>query len=130
VERVHALLYIMTGLVTGLAAVVLSSRLGSGDPNIGVGFEFQVIVAIILGGTSLAGGEGSLTGTLIGVLIVGFLGNGLNLAGVEPFWQYIAQGLVLIFAVALDRFVNLSVLTLSTRSRTPGPGDAAPGSAP
>lgn len=113
VERVNVLLYVMTGLVSGLAAVVLSSRLGSGDPNIGVGFEFQVIVAIILGGTSLAGGEGRLTGTLIGALIVGFLGNGLNLAGVEPFWQYVAQGIVLVFAVALDRFVNLGVLALS-----------------
>ncbi len=53
-------------------------------------------------------------GTLIGVLIVGFLGNGLNLAGVEPFWQYVAQGIVLVFAVALDRFVNIGVLALST----------------
>ncbi len=65
-----------------------------------------MIVAIILGGTSLAGGEGRLTGTLIGALIVGFLGNGLNLAGVEPFWQYVAQGIVLVFAVRLRRPVH------------------------
>jgi ribose/xylose/arabinose/galactoside ABC-type transport system permease subunit len=114
VERLLMILYVVTGTMTGLAAVVLSSRLGSGDPNIGVGFEFEVIVAIILGGTSLAGGEGRLTGTLIGALIVGFLGNGLNLAGVEPFWQYVAQGVVLIFAMVLDRFVNNLVLSFST----------------
>ena len=114
VERVTTILYVITGAMAGLGAIVLASRLGSGDPNIGVGFEFEVIVAIILGGTSLAGGEGRLMGTLIGVLIVGFLGNGLNLAGVEPFWQYVAQGIVLVFAVALDRFVNIGVLALST----------------
>jgi ribose/xylose/arabinose/galactoside ABC-type transport system permease subunit len=117
VERETMLLYIMTGAMAGLAAIVLGSRLGSGDPNIGVGFEFQVIVAIILGGTSFSGGEGRLLGTLIGAFIVGFLGNGLNLAGVEPFWQYIAQGIVLVFAVALDRFVNTGMLALSTSQR-------------
>ncbi|NOZ50013.1 MAG: ABC transporter permease [Chloroflexi bacterium] len=118
VERQLTILYIVTGTMTALAAIVLSSRLGSGDPNIGVGFEFEVIVAIILGGTSLAGGEGRLTGTLIGAFIVGFLGNGLNLAGVEPFWQYIAQGVVLIFAMVLDRFVNNLVLSFSTSRDT------------
>jgi ribose/xylose/arabinose/galactoside ABC-type transport system permease subunit len=117
VERETMLLYVLTGAMAGLAAVVLGSRLGSGDPNIGVGFEFQVIVAIILGGTSLSGGEGRLLGTLIGAFIVGFLGNGLNLAGVEPFWQYIAQGIVLVFAVAIDRFVNTGMLALSSSQR-------------
>jgi ribose/xylose/arabinose/galactoside ABC-type transport system permease subunit len=118
VEKVMTILYIVTGAMTGIAAVVLSSRLGSGDPNIGIGYEFQVIVAIILGGTSLAGGEGRLTGTLIGCLIVGFLGNGLNLAGVEPFWQYVAQGLVLIFAVTLDRLANTGMLSFSASQRS------------
>jgi ribose/xylose/arabinose/galactoside ABC-type transport system permease subunit len=113
VERTMTILYILVGMTTGIAAIVLSSRLGSGDPNIGIGFEFEVIVAIILGGTSLAGGEGRLIGTLIGVLIVGFLGNGLNLAGVEPFWQYVAQGIVLIFAVTLDRLANTGMLSFS-----------------
>jgi ribose/xylose/arabinose/galactoside ABC-type transport system permease subunit len=117
VGRETMILYIMTGTMAGLAAIVLGSRLGSGDPNIGVGFEFQVIVAIILGGTSFSGGEGRLLGTLIGAFIVGFLGNGLNLAGVEPFWQYVAQGVVLVFAVALDRFVNTGMLALSTSQR-------------
>lgn len=103
VNKVLFLVYLMAGAATGLAAIVLTSRLGSGDPNIGVGFEFQVIVAVVLGGTSLAGGEGRIAGTVIGAMIVGFLGNGLNLIGVEPFWQYVAQGVALIIAVILDR---------------------------
>lgn len=115
VNRVLLILYALSGAMAGLAGIVLASRLGSGDPNIGSGFEFQVIVSIILGGTSLAGGEGRLIGTIIGVLIMGFLGNGLNLVGVEPFWQYVAQGVVLVFAVAVDRLANTGVLSLTSR---------------
>jgi ribose/xylose/arabinose/galactoside ABC-type transport system permease subunit len=106
VERVLFLLYSITGLCVGVAAIVLSSRLGTGDPNIGIGFEFDVIVAVILGGTSLAGGVGRISGTVIGALIVGFLSNGLNLVGVEPFWQYIAKGAALVVAVVLDRLAS------------------------
>lgn len=103
VNRTLFLLYLMSGLMAGVGAIVLSSRLGTGDPNIGIGFEFEVIVAVILGGTSLAGGEGRIFGTVVGALIVGILSNGLNLIGVEPFWQYIAMGSALIVAVVLDR---------------------------
>lgn len=118
VERTQLILYILSGTAAGLAGIVMGSRIGSGDPNIGIGFEFQVIVAVILGGTSLAGGEGRITGTVLGALIVGFLANGLNLAGIEPFWQYVAQGVVLIFAVVLDRLVNTGVLSVTTQSST------------
>ncbi len=106
VKRVLFLLYLISGGAAGVAAILLSSRLGSGDPNIGIGFEFQVIVAVILGGTSLAGGEGRISGTVLGALIVGFLANGLNLIGVQSFWQYVAQGAALIVAVILDRFAR------------------------
>jgi ribose/xylose/arabinose/galactoside ABC-type transport system permease subunit len=115
VKKVLFLVYLMSGIATGIAAVVLTSRLGSGDPNIGIGFEFEVIVAVILGGTSLAGGEGRIAGTIIGALIVGFLGNGLNLVGVEPFWQYVAQGVALIAAVILDRLARHERAEASTR---------------
>jgi ribose/xylose/arabinose/galactoside ABC-type transport system permease subunit len=126
VNRVLFLVYLMSGLATGLAAVVLTSRLGSGDPNIGIGFEFEVIVAVILGGTSLAGGEGRIAGTIVGALIVGFLGNGLNLIGVEPFWQYVAQGVALIAAVILDRLARHERTEANTRQSLdpePGPRD-------
>ncbi len=102
VGPVQFTLYALTGLMAGLSGIILSSRLASGQPDVGVGFEFDVIVAVILGGTSLAGGEGSVFGTLIGALIVGVLGNGLNLLGVHTFYQYVLQGVVLIFAVLLD----------------------------
>jgi len=112
VERTVTILYVLCGFTAALAGLVLSSRVGSGDPNIGIGFELQVIAAVIIGGVSLSGGEGRILGTVIGALIIGVLSNGLNLAGVEPFWQYVAQGLVLIAAVIVDRRVNLGVLRM------------------
>jgi ribose/xylose/arabinose/galactoside ABC-type transport system permease subunit len=100
-------LYVLTGLFAGLAGVVMASRLGVGDPNIGIGFEFDVIVAVILGGTSLAGGEGSIVGMIIGAIIVGSLGTGLKLLNVFTFFQSIMKGVVLVLAVLLDQ--NLKV---------------------
>jgi ribose/xylose/arabinose/galactoside ABC-type transport system permease subunit len=102
VSRVQFVLYVLVGLMVGLAGIIMASRLASGQPDVGYGFEFDVIVAIILGGTSLAGGEGTVFGTMIGALIVGVLTNGLNLLGVHTFYQYVFQGVVLIFAVLLD----------------------------
>jgi ribose/xylose/arabinose/galactoside ABC-type transport system permease subunit len=78
----------------------------TGDPNSGVGFEFDVIVAIVLGGTALSGGQGSVVGTVVGVLIVGILGNGLNLLGVQSFSQYIVKGVVLIIAVGSSEVIR------------------------
>ena len=109
------ILYVLCGFTAALAGLVLSSRVGSGDPNIGIGFELQVIAAVIIGGVSLSGGEGRILGTVIGAFIIGVLSNGLNLAGVEPFWQYVAQGLVLIAAVVVDRRVNLGVLRMGRK---------------
>lgn len=116
VERTLIILYVFCGAMAALAGIVLSSRVGSGDPNIGVGFELQVIAAVIIGGTSLSGGEGRVFGTVIGAFIVGVLSNGLNLAGVQPFWQYVAQGLVLIAAVVVDRRVNEGVLSMGNKA--------------
>ena len=100
------LLYTLVGLLAGFSGILLSSRLGAGDPNVGLGFEFDVIVAIVLGGTSLAGGEGSIIGMVIGALVVGFLGNGLNLLGVYSFYQSVFKGIVLVGAVMLDTFLK------------------------
>lgn len=106
VQRTLIKLYMLCGAAAALAGIVLSSRVGAGDPNIGVGFELQVIAAVIIGGTSLSGGEGRIIGTIIGSLIIAVLANGLNLAGVEPFWQWVAQGIVLIVAIIVDRQVQ------------------------
>ncbi|MBB3930136.1 ribose/xylose/arabinose/galactoside ABC-type transport system permease subunit [Kaistia hirudinis] len=116
VERTLITLYVLSGAMAALAGLVLSTRVGSGDPNIGVGFELEVIAAVIIGGTSLSGGEGRILGTVIGAVIVGVLSNGLNLSGVEPFWQYVAQGVVLIAAVVVDKRVNEGVLRMGARA--------------
>ncbi|HPI74548.1 MAG TPA: ABC transporter permease [bacterium] len=102
VKRVKLLLYTLSGTMAGISGVLLASRLSSGDPNVGIGFEFDVIVAIVLGGTSLAGGEGTLSGTLLGALILAVFANGMNLLGIGSFYQYVVQGAILVLAVILD----------------------------
>lgn len=106
VKKVIFSLYMITGLLTGLAGVIMSSRLNSGNPQIGQGFEFDVIVAVFLGGVSTKGGEGTIIGTLIGAIIVGVLSNGLNLLGVDAFYQYIVKGIILVLAVLVDQTVR------------------------
>jgi ribose/xylose/arabinose/galactoside ABC-type transport system permease subunit len=102
IRKTRMTLYILSGLAAGWGGVMISSRLASGIPNAGLGFEFEVIVATVLGGTSLLGGQGTVIGMLIGALIVGTLNNGLNLLGVQSFWQTVALGTVLVLAVGLD----------------------------
>ncbi|WP_134704845.1 ribose ABC transporter permease [Ammoniphilus sp. YIM 78166] len=95
--------YIISGLLAGLAGVVLAGRLYSGQPTAGVGFELDAIAAVILGGTSFAGGIGTIQGTIIGALIMGVLSNGLTLMDVNYYWQLVIKGGVIILAVLLDR---------------------------
>jgi len=102
VKRIKLLIYTLSGTMAGLSGILLASRLSSGDPNVGIGFEFDVIVAIVLGGTSLAGGEGILSGTLLGALILAVFANGMNLLGIGSFYQYVVQGAILVLAVILD----------------------------
>jgi ribose/xylose/arabinose/galactoside ABC-type transport system permease subunit len=106
VKLVLTLLYILTGLLTGLSGTIMASRLSSGNPNIGQGFEFDVIIAVFLGGVSTKGGEGTLIGTFIGAMIVGTLSNGLNLLGINSFYQYIIKGIVLVLAIIIDMTVK------------------------
>ena len=102
-RRVICLLFLLSGLACALAGLILTSMLGSASPTASAGLELSVVTAIILGGTTLSGGEGTAFGTLVGLLIVGFLNNGLIIQGVDPFWQYVAQGGLLIGAVSVDR---------------------------
>lgn len=110
VRRILILVYIIIGVLSSITGVVLSARVASGQPLGGIGYELQAIGATVIGGTSLFGGEGRIVGTFIGVIIIGILTNGLNLAGVHYFWQQIAIGLVIIIAVAID--INLRKKTL------------------
>lgn len=96
--------YVLNGLLTGIAAVVLSSRLGAGVPNSGEQYELEVIAAVVVGGTSLSGGRGSVIFTFFGAVFIGILNNGLNLAGIDSYLQKIVLGAVILLAVLVDRF--------------------------
>ncbi|MCE9635179.1 MAG: ABC transporter permease [Planctomycetes bacterium] len=102
VRRVLTGVYVLCGALAGLAGVMLASRLAAGDPRSGVSFELDAVAAVVVGGTSLFGGRGTMWGTLAGVFFVGFLNNGLTLAGVESFDQQIVKGCVLLAATSLD----------------------------
>jgi ribose transport system permease protein len=96
-------IYGLSGLFSAFAGVVLTSRLYSAQATAGEGYELDAIAAVVLGGTSLAGGRGWLFGTLVGALLIGFLNNGLNLLGVSSFYQQVVKGIVILIAVLLDR---------------------------
>lgn len=103
-KRVKIGVYSVTGLLTGVGAVVLSSRVISGYPNLGLGLELQAIAAVVIGGGTLGGGYGTMTGTLFGVLIIGTIQNGLNIMGVSSFIQMVVIGLIIITSVTYDVF--------------------------
>lgn len=103
VQRIKIAAFAISGALAGLASIVLSSRLSSGQPNLGDGLEFQSIAAVVLGGARLGGGKGSVSGALLGVVFLAFLANGLNLARVSSFTQMIVIGCVLIVAMIVDR---------------------------
>lgn len=106
VSKVKFLIYTYTGIMAGLAGIVTASRMYSGQPTSGNGAEMDAIASVVIGGTSMSGGSGRLGGTLIGVLIIGVLNNGLNLMGVNSNWQYIVKGLVILLAVYVDFIRN------------------------
>jgi ribose transport system permease protein len=101
--RLHKIfVYGVSGLTSGIAAILLTARLNSAQPIAGIMYELDAIAAVVIGGTSLAGGEGGVGGTLIGALIMGVLRNGLNLLGVSSFLQQVVIGVVIVVAVLLD----------------------------
>jgi ribose transport system permease protein len=102
VDRIRIAVFVIAGILAALSAFILASRLNSGQPNAGLGFELQVIAAVILGGISLTGGVGTLAGAFIGILILTVLSNGLVLLNVSSFYHDIARGIVIILAVYLD----------------------------
>ena len=102
VARYKIAIYGIAGMLTGLAAMIETSRLMTGQPTAGVSYELQVIAAVVIGGGSLTGGEGTVIGTLIGAFIMGLLSNGSDLLGVNPYWQQAIIGSIIIMAVALD----------------------------
>ncbi|MCZ4268790.1 ribose ABC transporter permease [Rhodobacteraceae bacterium G21628-S1] len=95
--------YGISGLTSAFAALILTGRLMSGQPNAGVGFELDAIAAVVLGGTAIAGGRGLILGTLIGAVLLGILNNGLNLMGINPYLQDVIKGLIILLAIYIGR---------------------------
>ncbi|HSV31317.1 MAG TPA: ABC transporter permease [Atribacteraceae bacterium] len=103
VDKIKILAFCVLGFLAGSSGLILTSRLNSAEMLAGTGYELDVISAVIIGGTSLMGGEGGVYGTLVGALLMGVVANGLNLLGVQPFWQMIVRGAILILALLMDQ---------------------------
>lgn len=106
INKVKLKVYTISGFLATLASIILASRLNSSQPNAGMGYELDAIAAVVLGGTSLTGGKGKVFGTVVGILIIGFLNNGLNILRVTSFYQDVVKGVVILFAVLIDRKSN------------------------
>ena len=103
INRYKLSVYVLMGLSAGIAGVMLASRLNSAQPNVANGAELDAIAAVVIGGTSLFGGEGTIVGTIIGALLMAVIRNGLTLMHVTAFYQQIVIGAVIILAVLIDR---------------------------
>jgi ribose transport system permease protein len=103
VNRIKIWVYTLGGGLAGVAGLLVTARLDSAQPNAGLGYELDSIAAVVIGGTSLSGGRGSVMGTVLGCLIIGVLNNGLFLLNVSPFWQQVVKGGVILVAVAIDK---------------------------
>jgi erythritol transport system permease protein len=123
--QVKAVTYIISGVCAALVGLIIAAQLESAHPATGESFELNAIAAVVLGGTSLMGGRGSIGGSLIGALVIGVLADGLVMLGVSEFWQIVIKGVVIVLAVAVDQLqsrVQLRFLTTLFRPRT----EAAP----
>jgi ribose transport system permease protein len=110
IRKIETLVFVISALLTGLAGIIMLSRINTGQPKIGTGYEMDVITAVVLGGVSIMGGAGSIIGVFIGVLITGVLSNGMILIDVSEYYQQITKGVVLLLAVIFD--------TLAKRKQT------------
>ncbi len=102
IDKIEIIIYTLSGLMAAVAGVIVAARLSSAQPTAGEGQELDAIAAVVLGGTSFSGGYGKMGGTIIGALIIGVLSNGLNMLHVNPFWQPVVKGIVIIIAVFFD----------------------------
>jgi rhamnose transport system permease protein len=104
-DRIIFLVYVLSGLLAGLAAVLWSSRFESAQTNTAIGFELQTVAASVVGGVSISGGVGTVPGVLLGALLLGIIQNALTIVRISPFWQLAAQGLLILIAVVTDKWI-------------------------
>ncbi|MCD4669765.1 MAG: ABC transporter permease [Actinomycetia bacterium] len=104
VNKVKFIVYIICGFLAAFSGIIMTSRMGSAQTNLGTGWELKVIAAVIIGGTSVLGGSGTILGTIIGAGVMSVLSNGMVLMRVSPYWQNIVIGMIIIFAVGLDMY--------------------------
>lgn len=103
IHKIKLIVYTLAGGLAALGGLMVTARLDSAQPNAGTGYELDAIAAVVIGGTSLSGGRGSILGTVLGAIIIGVLNNGLVLLNVSPFWQQVVKGMVILLAVIIDR---------------------------
>ncbi|MBN1187921.1 MAG: ribose ABC transporter permease [Bacteroidales bacterium] len=103
IKKIKVIVYSLAGMLAAVGGLIVTSRLDSAQPNAGVSYELDAIAAVVIGGTSLSGGKGSILGTVLGAIIIGVLNNGLVLLDVSPFWQQVVKGLVILLAVVIDK---------------------------
>lgn len=103
IKKVKITVYAIAGALAALGGIIVTSRLDSAQPNAGISYELDAIAAVVIGGTSLSGGKGSVWGTVMGAVIIGVLNNGLVLLNVSPFWQQVVKGSVILLAVIIDK---------------------------
>lgn len=106
VSKTLIMTYIISGVCCGIAGIIMTSRINASQPNSGVGYETDAIAACVIGGTSFAGGIGTIPGTVIGIIIIGLIYNGMNLLGVSSYWQTILKGVLIVGAVLLDLLMH------------------------
>jgi ribose/xylose/arabinose/galactoside ABC-type transport system permease subunit len=104
VDRIKILVFVLAGTIIGFAAILQIARIGSASPEVARNLELDAIAAVVLGGTSLTGGRGSLVRTIFGVLLIGILNNGMNLLNIDSYFQFIIKGAIIVLAVLLDRW--------------------------
>jgi ribose transport system permease protein len=103
VRRTLFITFVASGFAVGISGLIAASQTGQGSPTAGLGYELSVVTAVVLGGASLAGGRGTILGTILGVLIIGVINNGLTLLNIGSFWQDVTLGTLLILAVGFDQ---------------------------
>jgi len=103
ISKVKIIVYGIAGMLAAVGGIIVTSRLDSAQPNAGMSYELDAIAAVVIGGTSLSGGRGTIMGTVLGALIIGVLNNGLVLLNVSPFWQQVVKGGVILLAVIIDK---------------------------